>query len=365
MEHAEVEVRALALARFLASLQPDPLAQLVRRCLPRPAQVAIQLEAQHAVVGVHAGMQELPGQHGVPGLARAPGRVRGDRQLQVHAQVHHHPGGPEQLPVQHPEKVAGVGEVPEFLHQPLRVQRPAFAMPGNPANQPLPAVQALLLEDGLRALEVMAGHALVIDRGDFFPGGELIDAVRYRPPNPARPAPVLARVGVVDPAVAGRRDHALDPAGWLRDVEMGAVQLGERGVGDILHPGPQIRPAGDPPGRIGVQRGDGVRDAATGDDQAGHPVHLGLDPLDFRPAPGVGLVQVDRRAEEVARGTGVALPAGRIALRRQRQQLGLQEDAELGRGRPGRLGGPVKLRAHRPGCLDAAGQPAVEVLAGR
>ena len=64
----------------------------------------------------------------------------------------------------------------------------------------------------LRDLEMMTRHALVIDGGHLLPGGEGVDARRHGPPHPARAGEVLGRVGVVDAAVVGRRDAALDPS---------------------------------------------------------------------------------------------------------------------------------------------------------
>ncbi len=77
---------------------------------------------------------------------------------------------------------------------------------------------------------------------------------------------VLARAGVVDAAVRGRREHALDPAYLLRDVEVGAVELGDRLVGQLLHPVAERLLAGDVAGRLGVERGDRVVDRAAGHD---------------------------------------------------------------------------------------------------
>src|SRR5262245_49326869 len=44
VERLQVERRTLAGPHLVARLQPDPLAHLVGRCLPRPAQVAVDLE---------------------------------------------------------------------------------------------------------------------------------------------------------------------------------------------------------------------------------------------------------------------------------------------------------------------------------
>src|SRR5690349_4328486 len=80
-------------------LEPDPLAQLVGRGLPGPAEVAVQLEAQLAFVPAGVGTQELPGDLGVPALALAPAGALGDLQFQVHADVEGHDGGAHHLAV--------------------------------------------------------------------------------------------------------------------------------------------------------------------------------------------------------------------------------------------------------------------------
>ncbi len=72
----------------------------------------------------------------------------------------------------------------------------------------------------------------------------------HRPPHAARTAEVLARTGVVDAAVGGRREHAFDAPDLLRDVEVGAVQLGDRLVGQVLHPVAERLLAGDVAGRL-------------------------------------------------------------------------------------------------------------------
>src|SRR5690606_41712723 len=54
--------------------------------------------------------QELPAELRVPALTWVETErvVRGDRQFQMHTDVHNHPRGTERLPVQHAQLVAGV-----------------------------------------------------------------------------------------------------------------------------------------------------------------------------------------------------------------------------------------------------------------
>src|SRR5690606_32308487 len=155
------------------------------------------------------------------------GRVPRDRQLQVHAAVDADSGGPERLRVQHAALVAGIIEVAEGGHEPLRGARPALAGPRAPTTQPPPAVEQLRPYRRLADLQVVAGHAFVVGRRDLLPGGEGIDALGNRPPHAARAGEVLARPGVVDAPVRGRCDAALDPAYLLGNVEVAAVQIGD------------------------------------------------------------------------------------------------------------------------------------------
>src|SRR5690349_9703115 len=70
VEPAQVERRALTGLGLVAGLEPDALADLVRRRLAGPAQVAVQLEAQHLVADAAVRAQELPAQLGRPPLTR-------------------------------------------------------------------------------------------------------------------------------------------------------------------------------------------------------------------------------------------------------------------------------------------------------
>ena len=114
------------------------------------------------------------------------------------------------------------------------------------------------------------------------------------------------------------------------------------------------------PGRVGV-RGAATASStrAAGDDPVGDPGHLVLDAAQLLPAPGVGLLEVDGGAEEVARAERVALAAdgvlvpaprgaarrrasGRTPRRRRWRRVRVSARArsraavDVGRGRPGR-----------------------------
>src|SRR5688500_13791354 len=70
VELAQVEVGSLPPPGIAAGLQPDSLADLVRRRLPRPAQVAIELEPQRRLVDRAVLHHELVAGRRRPPLAR-------------------------------------------------------------------------------------------------------------------------------------------------------------------------------------------------------------------------------------------------------------------------------------------------------
>src|SRR5437899_12753666 len=99
----------------------------------------------------------------------------------------------------------------------------------------------------------MPWYALVVDGGHLAPGGELRDVLRHRPPHPARSGEVLAGAGVVDRAVGGRGEAALDAPYRVGDVEVGTGEVAHGLVGERLHPLAERLFAGDPPVRVGVE----------------------------------------------------------------------------------------------------------------
>ena len=229
----------------------------------------------------------------------------------MHADVDDDAGGAEGLAVEHAEPVAGIVEEAEVGHQPLGVERPALAVAGHPAQQPLPPVEHLAPVDRLGDLQVVAGHALVEDGRGLLPGRELLDALGHRPPHPARSGEVLARPRVVDAAVLGRRDPALQLADRARRCRSARRQRGDRAVGQLLHPLPQAVGAVDAP--VAESASSAATASSTvpaGDDgRSATSALLGLDPLQLLQAPRVGLVQIHPGAEEVAARDGVRVTA--------------------------------------------------------
>ena len=149
---------------------------------------------------------------------------------------------------------------------------------------------------------------------------------------------------------------------------MGATQLVDRPVGQVLHPGLQLRHPGQLMGGVPVECGRRARRPLAGGDPLGHRAQFGLDRQELRPAPLIGLLDVDDRAEEIARGQFVALTAHRVLLRRPSAQVGAQEVGEIGVGLVGRRrgGGQLPGRRFRHDCRargqlpgEATEEPAV------
>ena len=199
----------------------------------------------------------------------------------------------------------------------------------------------------------MAGHALVVDGGHLAPGGErrLIPSGTAHHIRPGRDE-VLARAGVVDAAVVGRGDAALDPADRLGDVEVGAGHLGDGLVGELLHPVAERLLARDGAVGVGVERGDGVVDGAAGDDLVGDGSHLVLDPVQLVEAPGVRLVEVDLGAEEVPRLRDVRRAADAV-----RGHVRAGRAPRRGSARTRRTPPPPRVACSSRRCRRDAGMP--------
>ena len=139
------------------------------------------------------------------------------------------------------------------------------------------------------------------------------------------------------------------------DVEVDVGHRGDRAVGEVLHPVAERLAAVDHAGRVGVEVGDRRVDVGAGEDPLGGGVHQVGQPLQLGPAPGVGLVEVDLGAEEVAARERVDLPPDPLALRALRLELvGEEQPERRGGGARGtrqgsQLGAVADLAAGRRG----------------
>ncbi len=236
----------------------------------------------------------------------------------------------------------------------------------------------------LADLQVMARHALVVGDRHLAPQREAGLAER-RVPGAAGPAEVLRRAGVVHRGGATRRsDHRLHPAHRRRDVEVHAVHVGDGRVHQVLQPRAQVVLALDDQIALGLEPFDRLADGGAGPDRRAHGAHVVLDAHQLVPTPGVGLGEVDRRAERrpgpqvVALGTdgvvltgvrrvGVAKPSSDLAVGRRRRHGRLVEHcpqcrgervpvagARVGRHRLEERSGLRRARPHRGlvGCFE-------------
>jgi hypothetical protein len=115
---------------------------------------------------------------------------------------------------------------------------------------------------------------------------------------------------------------------------VGVGHVGERPVGEVLHPGAEVLGAVDRARRVGLDAADRVRDRWRRRRRACRDrEHLGLDAVQLLPAPRVGLVEVDLGAEVVAGVAGVLLAPDRLLVPAARGELLLEERRELGERR--------------------------------
>ena len=176
----------------------------------------------------------------------------------------------------------------------------------------------------------------MVDGGEFSPRGEGVDAVGHRPPHAAGTGGVIGWRGVVDAAVVGGSDHALDVPSLLGYLEVSAVQGGDRFVGALLHPDFEGRSAGDLVGGVGVEDGHGLLDARSRADALSClALHL-FDAGELLLSPFVSFSEVDGGADELAGGQSIAVDADGVGFGGQwgnlgREGLGGATEIPLGR----------------------------------
>ena len=148
---------------------------------------------------------------------------------------------------------------------------------------------------------------------------------------------------------------ALDPADRLGDVEVHVGHLADGAVGELLHPVAELLLALDRAARVGVEASTASSIVAAGLDPVGRPRHLVLDALQLVPAPRVRLVEVDLGAQERPGLRRVALAADAVAIAAARQQVALEELAEV---RERRGGASQRAAAARSAEAVGHGRPA-------
>ena len=156
-------------------------------------------------------------------------------------------------------------------------------------------------------------NALVVYGGGFAPGREPVLALGHGPPHAAGTREVGGGTGVVDAALVGGRDAALDAAHGAANREVLGGEVLHRRVGELLHPRLQLVGAVQLSVRVFVEQLLGALDAGAGLNLFGHLALTGDDALQLLHAPDVGFVQVDGGAQEGARVQAVRLAAHRIA----------------------------------------------------
>ena len=97
---------------------------------------------------------------------------------------------------------------------------------------------------------------------------------------------------------------------------MGAVELGDGAVLEVLHPLAELIDTVDGPVRVRLEELLGLLDRCSREDAGAGCAHLGFDAVEFVPPPLVGLLQVQFDAIVDARRKLVEVPANAVALDR-------------------------------------------------
>ena len=136
---------------------------------------------------------------------------------------------------------------------------------------------------------------------------------------------------------------------------MGAAELLNCIVGQLLHPALQAVGAGDLIALVAVEQ---IRDlpwCRPGPDVRAHLLELGFQSKELLPAPVVGLLQIDRCSEKVAGRQRVHLTPHRVLGRGVLTQFGPQEGSEVGVGSFGNGRRGAQLFAERSASLRRRG----------
>ena len=156
---------------------------------------------------------------------------------------------------------------------------------------------------------MMAGHALVVPGTDQVPHREPGPAQR-RQPGPPRPGEVLRRPGVVRRGrAARRRDPGLDYLDRVGQVEVRAGQARHGLVHHLLQPFADLRRRLRRPRCARRGSASPRTGRRAGQDPLRLGVHLGQDLPELRPAPVVGLREVEVGPVPAPRARVIALLA--------------------------------------------------------
>jgi len=127
MELLDIKIGTLALLIVITNLLPDPLTDLVARCLTWPAEVTCHLKI-HKFLAFHGVLS-----HKVFGILKVP--VTGTDQLglaKVNPDVENDARCPHALAKEHSKAICRVVQIPKLFHQALGIEGPTFTVSGGP-----------------------------------------------------------------------------------------------------------------------------------------------------------------------------------------------------------------------------------------
>ena len=190
------------------------------------------------------------------------------------------------------------------------------------ASRDLPDAVTTALAEGIDAAKRNFRRTAEALSTEIAPLATETDAVGHRPPHAAGTGGVIGWRGVVDAAVVGGSDHALDVPSLLGYLEVSAVQGGDRLVGALLYPDFEGRSAGDLVGGVGVEDGHGLLDARSRADALSCLALQLFDAGELLLSPFVSFSEVDGGADELAGGQSIAVDADGVGFGGQWGNLG-------------------------------------------
>ena len=213
--------------------------------------------------------------------------------------VEYDAGRTQTLSHEHSEAVAWIFEVAEFFHEALSVESPAFAVSGSPSEFAAEAVEFVRVDGRSSDLQVVAWHAFVVDGRGFRPRRERVFPLWHGPPHAARTREVIGWARVVDTALVGWSDHALEAIHRGIDLEVRTGELAHGLVGELLHPLAQRIGSVKLACRVCVEHVHRLLDGCAWLDLLGDRFLFCDDAVELFNTPLVGLFEVYLGAEEV------------------------------------------------------------------